>query len=87
MADLKTTAEERVALQKYLRARTCDFGLNSRDALRILDDLDTLLAEVERLRAGHAALWSAAEYALDKFGDDYSGRLGPLREAMGYGND
>ena len=34
-----------------------------------------LQAELERLRA-------ASEYTLSKFGDEYEGRLGPLRDAL-----
>ena len=50
MADLKTTAEERARL----REDSAPSGLHGRPSartIRVLDDLDTLLAENERLRA------------------------------------
>ena len=54
MADLKTTAEERAGL----RAISADWFADRPDAqgARLLDDLDTLLAENARLRAEVAYL-------------------------------
>jgi hypothetical protein len=38
--------------------------------------------KVELLHAKNEQLRKAAEYALSKFGDEYEGRLGPLRDAL-----
>ncbi len=45
---------------------------------RILDDLDTLLAENAKLRA----VAEAAREVRWKFGDEYEGRFSPLDEAL-----
>lgn len=54
MADLKTTAEERAKLKRLARVHA--EKMHQVDALNILDDLDTLLAENARLRAEVAYL-------------------------------
>ena len=57
-SELKTTEEERTELRNCMQPGTLDhaLGLAPKAALMLLDDIDTLLAEVERVRAGVAAI-------------------------------
>lgn len=67
MADLKTTAEERARLLA---------------AERILDDLDTLLAENARLRAVAEAARDACNIALNDAGPEAFATIADLRKAL-----
>lgn len=81
MADLKTTAEEREVI-RWAHVAT---GSERAPTMRVLDDVDTLLAENAKLRAEMVklrAVAAAARTVSRQFGDDYEVRLAPLDEAL-----
>ena len=80
MADMKTTQERRDRFREWLHDDTRDH-LSIRAwcvAEDACDDVDTLLAEVAKLRA----VAEAARAVRWEFGDDYKGRFSPLDEAL-----
>ena len=80
MADMKTTQERRDRFREWLHDDTRDH-LSIRAwcvAEDACQDVDTLLAEVAKLRA----VAEAARAVRWEFGDDYKGRFSPLDEAL-----
>ena len=75
MADLKTTAEER----DHVKGLYFDANCGQR---RILDDLDTLLAENARLRAVAEAARDACNIALNDAGPEAFATIADLRKAL-----
>ena len=85
MADLKTTTEDRARMRQTYTPDGC-YGLSGTYTQKLLDDLDTLLAEnarlraaeaeVERLRAALRAAADGMDSECDGWGDDARAALG-----------
>jgi hypothetical protein len=81
MADLRTTAEERAVMRLACEAGFWQPSHRARVPLA-LDDLDTLLAEIAKLRAVAEAARDACNISLNDAGPEAFATIADLRRAL-----